>query len=82
MIGTGRSGVPAPMTTEPELPDTAMATGNDYEPGVPPGPIDPEERAVLDFLERADGPDVIGEADVDRPEYADAVLDETIEEPR
>jgi hypothetical protein len=82
MIETARSGVLAPMTTEPELPDSAMATGNDYEPGVPPGPIDPEERAVLDHLKNTDGPDVIGEADVDRPEYADAVLDETIEEAR
>ncbi len=68
--------------TEPELPDTAMATGNDYQPGVPAGPLDPEERAVLDHLENADGDDVVGVADVDRIEYADAVADETVENPR
>jgi hypothetical protein len=70
------------MSTEPELPDTAMASGNDYQPGVPPGPIDPEERAVLDDLKQADGPDVIGVADEDRPEYAAAVADETVEDAR
>ena len=64
--------------TEPELPDTAMATGNDYEPGVPRGPIGSEERAVLENLVNIDGEDVVGTADEDRPEYADAVADETI----
>lgn len=68
--------------TEPELPDTAMATGNDYQPGVPAGPLDPEKRAVLDHLKNADGEDVVGVADVDRIEYADAVADETVENPR
>jgi hypothetical protein len=70
------------MSTDSELPDTAMATGNDYQPGVPAGPIDPEERAVLDYLKDPEGPDVVGVADVDRPEYADAVADETIEDVR
>ncbi|MCO1653939.1 hypothetical protein [Pseudonocardia humida] len=71
------------MTVQPgdELPDTAMATGNDYEPGIPPGPLDPEERAVLDELRHADGPDVVAVADEDLPEYADAVSDETIASP-
>jgi hypothetical protein len=64
--------------TEPELPDTAMATGNDYESGVPHGPIGSEEREVLDNLVNIDGEDVVGTADEDRPEYADAVADETI----
>jgi hypothetical protein len=67
---------------DPELPDTGMATGNDYEPGVPRGPLGPEERAVLDNLTRNRGDDVVGIADVDRPEYADAVVDETVERPR
>jgi hypothetical protein len=70
------------MSTESELPDTAMASGNDYEPGVPPAALDPEERAVLQELQRADGPDVVGVADEDRLEYADAVADETVEDTR
>jgi hypothetical protein len=70
------------MSTDPELPDTAMATGNDYQPGVPPGPIDPEERAVLDHLKNSGGEDVVGVADEDRLEYADAVADETLEDDR
>src|SRR3954451_7012282 len=48
------------MSTDSELPDTAMATGNDYQPCVPAGPIDPEERAVLDYLKDPEGPDVVG----------------------
>jgi hypothetical protein len=79
MIGILLWWVPAAMTTEPELPDTAMASGNDYQAGVSPGPLDPEERAILADLERAGGADVVGVADVDRPEYADAVADETVE---
>jgi hypothetical protein len=64
-----------------ELPDTAMATGNDYEPGVPPAPLDPEERAVLAELLDAGGPDVVAVADEDLPRFADAVADETIVSP-
>jgi hypothetical protein len=70
------------MSTESELPDTAMASGNDYQPGVPPAPLDAEERAVLEELRHADGPDVVGVADEDRLEYADAVADETVEDTR
>jgi hypothetical protein len=79
MIELGPRWVLALMTTDPELPDTAMASGNDYEAGVSPGPLGPEERALLAELERPGGADVVGVADVDRPEYADAVADETIE---
>jgi len=70
------------MSTDSDLPDSAMATGNDYQPGVPPGPIDPEERVVLDNLKNSDGEDVVGVADEDRIEYADAVADETLEDDR
>jgi DICT domain-containing protein len=82
MIRPRRAGYPRPMSTDSELPDTAMATGNDYQPGVPPGPIDPEERAVLDHLKDSGGEDVVGVADEDRLEYADAVADETLEDDR
>jgi hypothetical protein len=61
----------------PDLPDTAMATGNDYEPGVRPGPLDADERAMLEELKDTGGEDVVGVADEDRPEYARAVEDET-----
>jgi hypothetical protein len=61
----------------PDLPDTAMATGNDYEPGESPGPLDADERAILDDLRNPEGEDVVGVADEDRPEYAQAVRDET-----
>lgn len=67
--------------SDADLPDSAMATGNDYEPGVPAGPLDPGERAVLADLRRADGPDVVVVADEDLPRYADAVADETLVSP-
>jgi hypothetical protein len=47
------------MSERSDLPDTAMATGNDEGLPVPPipGPLAPEERLLLDALElTTDGP--------------------------
>jgi hypothetical protein len=48
------------MTAEPypEVPETAVPSEGDHQLGIPPGPIDPEERTVLDELKETDGTDV------------------------
>jgi len=64
------------MSESSELPDTAMATGNDDgEPGRPDTrPLAPEERQLLEALEQpADGP--AEPAVEDAPEVAAAVAD-------
>jgi hypothetical protein len=74
------------MTTDPEdhtpepLPDTALATGNDDgSPGEPlGGPLDPEERAVLDDLRRSGGEDVVTDAEEDSQAMVDAVEDDSV----
>ena len=68
------------MTTdhEPDLPDTAMATGNDYDFHTAPTRLDPDERALLTDLRNPTGADVVETAEEERPEYAAAVDDETL----
>jgi hypothetical protein len=72
-------GIPLGMTHD-ELPDTAMATGNDD--GTPgehtPEVLDEAEQEALDALRESDAPDVVTEAQEDDPAYARAVDDDTV----
>ena len=66
------------MSDNSEIPESAMATGNDEgEPGEPDRrPLDPEERRLLEALEQpVDGP--AEPAVEDSPEVAAAVADGT-----
>jgi hypothetical protein len=66
------------MSERNDIPDTAMATGNDEgEPGQPDTrPLEPDERQLLEALERpADGP--AEPAVEDAPEVASAAADDS-----
>jgi hypothetical protein len=66
------------MSERSEIPDTAMATGNDEgEPGRPDTrPLAPDERQLLEALEQpADGP--AEPAVEDAPEVASAAADDS-----
>jgi hypothetical protein len=64
--------------TDPNAPETGMATGNDVgEPGVVGGPLDPEERAVLENLRDDTGADVVGTTAEERPGVDRAAQDDT-----
>jgi hypothetical protein len=66
------------MSERSDIPDTAMATGNDDgEPGQPDTrPLAPDERQLLEALEQpADGP--AEPAVEDSPEVASAALDDS-----
>jgi hypothetical protein len=67
------------MSENSEMPDTAMATGNDEgEPGRPDTrPLEPDEQRLLESLEQpADGEEE--PAVEDSPEVAAAVADGTV----
>ena len=66
--------------TGDELPDTAMATGNDD--GTPgehaPADLDDAEQQELDAMRESNAPDVVTRAEEDDPAYARAVDDDTV----
>ncbi len=66
--------------TGDELPDTAMATGNDD--GTPgehaPADLDESEEQELAAMRESNAPDVVSRANEDDPAYARAVDDDTV----
>ena len=68
-------------TRDPAVLESAMDTGSeDGEPGDRPddGPLDDDERALLEQLTHDDRPDVVTEAPEDSPAAARAVADGTV----